>query len=38
MTELGLADYFVMGEAFGIVATLCHFIIEENKCKSFQLI
>jgi hypothetical protein len=35
MTELALVDYFVMGEAIGIVATLlCHFIFQENKCKS----
>jgi hypothetical protein len=39
MAELGLVDYFVMGEAVGIVATfIAGFIIQESKCKSFQRI
>jgi hypothetical protein len=38
MAELALVDYFVMGEAIGIVATLCHFIIQVSKCKNFQSI
>jgi hypothetical protein len=38
MVELGLVDYFVMGEAVGIVATFAMAFYYSSKCKSFQLI
>jgi hypothetical protein len=39
MGELALVEYFVMGEAIGIVATLfVSFYFSKTKCKSFQLI
>ena len=37
MVELGLVDYFVMGEAVGIVATLfVSFFIHEANAKAFS--
>jgi hypothetical protein len=39
MVELALVDYFVMGEAIGIVATLfVSFYFSRKQIQSFQLI
>ena len=36
MAELGLVDYFVMGEAIGIVATLLVLLFKKTNAKALN--